>query len=294
MELYQLRTFLAIARTGNLTRAAAELHASQPTVSGQLKTLEDELRVTLFVRTPRGMELSEAGKQLREKAQEVADRATELSALAASLASDLPIRCRIGLNTTAIALRIPELVAILAESAPRLHLELHQDQSHGIMCAIASGELDAGFFFGSCNQIGIACAQLAEAELAIVGPAAWMCAPTTPNWTELLMRPWVMPPEACPFYQKTREFLYPFGKWPSKSVTTDDEATMLDLVRAEAGIALLPAFLVENEPGIAILRRTDKTLALAFAWQKASSQAAPIRPVLQALGQIWQETSLPG
>lgn len=57
MELYQLKTFLIIARTGNLTRAATELHASQPTVSGQLKALEEELNVVLFERTPRGMVL---------------------------------------------------------------------------------------------------------------------------------------------------------------------------------------------------------------------------------------------
>ncbi|HEY5961824.1 MAG TPA: LysR family transcriptional regulator, partial [Polyangiaceae bacterium] len=79
MELYQLKTFLVIARTGNLTRAASELHASQPTVSGQLKALEDELGLTLFERTTRGMKLTEAGNRLRNKAQELTDLATELT-----------------------------------------------------------------------------------------------------------------------------------------------------------------------------------------------------------------------
>jgi DNA-binding transcriptional LysR family regulator len=64
MELYQLRIFLTIARTGNLTRAAERLNASQPAVSSQIKALEEELGVTLFARTPRGMELTQEGRIL--------------------------------------------------------------------------------------------------------------------------------------------------------------------------------------------------------------------------------------
>ncbi len=293
MELYQLKTFLVIARTGNLTRAAAELHASQPTLSGQLKALEDELSVTLFVRTPRGMELSLAGKRLRDKAQEVTDRATELAVLAASLAHDSPARCRVGLNTTATALRLPQLVAILAGTAPRLSLELHQGQTNTIIEDVARGELDAGFFFGRCAQAGIASSRLAEVELAIVGPAAWKRALTRASWEDLMEKSWVLPPETCPFYGKTRELLLPLGRWPSDRVIADDEATTLDLVRAQAGIALLPASMVEGEKGVHIVRRTQTQIELAFAWQGARSEASQLRPVLRALGQIWQGMSLP-
>ena len=66
MELYQLKTFVAIAREGSLTRAAERVFTSPPAVSAQLKALEDELGVKLFERTPRGMVPTEAGTRLLE------------------------------------------------------------------------------------------------------------------------------------------------------------------------------------------------------------------------------------
>lgn len=68
MEFYQLRTFTMVAEEGHLTRAARRLNASQPAVSAHIKSLEDELRVSLFLRTPKGMVLTDAGKKLKAHA----------------------------------------------------------------------------------------------------------------------------------------------------------------------------------------------------------------------------------
>ena len=64
MEIYQLRTFLAVARLGHLTRAAEQLHLTQPAVSKQVKALEQELGVLLFERQPTGMVLTSEGRAL--------------------------------------------------------------------------------------------------------------------------------------------------------------------------------------------------------------------------------------
>ncbi|MEP6610162.1 MAG: LysR family transcriptional regulator, partial [Burkholderiaceae bacterium] len=78
MELYQLRSFAAIAETGQLTRAAEKLHVSQPAVSAQLKALEEELEFALFERTPNGMVLTAAGKRLLAEADKVLAAAQHL------------------------------------------------------------------------------------------------------------------------------------------------------------------------------------------------------------------------
>lgn len=78
MEIYQLRTFLTVARLGHLTRAAERLHVSQSAVSKQIKALEDELGVILFVRTSTGTSLTKSGQLLLPQAEKTLANAIEL------------------------------------------------------------------------------------------------------------------------------------------------------------------------------------------------------------------------
>ncbi len=63
MELYQLNSFVTIARLGSLSRAAENLHISLSALSNQIKLLEEELGLSLFIRKPRGMKLSNEGEK---------------------------------------------------------------------------------------------------------------------------------------------------------------------------------------------------------------------------------------
>ena len=73
MEIRVLRYFLEIARIGNMSRAAETLHVSQPTLSKQMKELEEELGKKLFHRESAGLSLTDAGMLLRKRTEDILD-----------------------------------------------------------------------------------------------------------------------------------------------------------------------------------------------------------------------------
>ncbi|MDY6289968.1 MAG: LysR family transcriptional regulator, partial [Succiniclasticum sp.] len=97
MEIRVLRYFLETAREGNITRAAERLHVTQPTMSRQLKDLEEELGKKLFVRTNYALRLTEAGLLLRKRAEDILDLVdkteTEFKMLDDTMGGEIFIGC---------------------------------------------------------------------------------------------------------------------------------------------------------------------------------------------------------
>ncbi|WP_318643713.1 LysR family transcriptional regulator [Bifidobacterium platyrrhinorum] len=97
MELRVLKYFLAVAEEGNITWAAQLLRISQPTLSRQLKQLEEELGVTLFERGPHAITLTEEGRLLRDRAQTIVSLANktevDLKRSAGELSGDITAGC---------------------------------------------------------------------------------------------------------------------------------------------------------------------------------------------------------
>lgn len=148
MELRTLRSFLAVAREGNVTRAARMLHITQPALSRQLAELERTLGCELFVRESRGMALTDDGMLLRKRAEEIvslADRTElELRSPAAEIEGDLWV----GGGES----RVMELVARAARAIGSQHsgvrLRLYSGNGVDVMERVDKGLLDFGIVMG--------------------------------------------------------------------------------------------------------------------------------------------------
>src|SRR5882672_107397 len=106
MELYQLKTFVAIAQEGSLTRAAERVFTSAPAVSAQLRALEDELGVKLFERTTRGMALTPAGSGLLDEAERTLASAMRIRSAADQIRGAAQGAVRFGTIADPVALRL--------------------------------------------------------------------------------------------------------------------------------------------------------------------------------------------
>ncbi|MDP9900025.1 LysR family transcriptional regulator [Variovorax ginsengisoli] len=144
MELRHLRYFRVVAETGNLSRAAEKLFIAQPPLSTQIRQLEEELGVPLFVRHPKGMQLTAAGQALLPEARFLLDRFARLGDVARDAGEGDGGGISLGFVPSASSTVLPALVRLLRQKRPRLQLELREMISSEQADALVAGHIDAG------------------------------------------------------------------------------------------------------------------------------------------------------
>ena len=143
MELRTLRYFLAVAREENITRAAALLHLTQPTLSRQLMQLEEELGVQLFRRSQHRIILTDAGMLLRRRAQEIVDL-SEKTRQELRPEEELSGSISIGSGDLKAMGFLAEVLAAFQRRHPRIRYELYSGNADDIRERIEQGLLDLG------------------------------------------------------------------------------------------------------------------------------------------------------
>ncbi len=171
MELHLLRAFATVAACGTLTRAAAELHLSQSALSGQIRTLEEALGVSLFRRRARGMDLTDAGADLLPLARKALDAATALRRKAERLRAQPTGRIILGLNTDPAFLRMVALHEALGAACPDVALEFTMTQTMTTSELLREAAIDAGYRYGQEFAPDIVEHPLRDVEIRIVIPA---------------------------------------------------------------------------------------------------------------------------
>ena len=142
MELRQVRYFVAVAETLNFRQASNRLHVSQPSLSVQIKQLEDELGVSLLQRSKRLVEITPAGKVFLSAAREVLLKLKQASAAALHAESGEAGTIRLGFIPTASFHILPLLLGKIRNTLPLVNVELKEGPEAAQISGIQSGEFD--------------------------------------------------------------------------------------------------------------------------------------------------------
>ena len=290
MELYQLRTFTAVADTGHITRAAEKLHLSQPAVSAHIKGLEEELGVRLFERNPAGMLLTRAGRDLRGQAEKVLAEVERLRQLAATLKGDIVGRLRVGTASDPEFVRVGEFLHRTVERYPLLELELHQEVSGAALEQVRTGDLDASFYFGDITSPDVAGLRLHDMAYCVVAPAAWGERVRNADWSEIARLPWIVTPSISTHNRLVRALFSRHGVEPARVVEADQEPVIASLVVSGVGVSLMrePLALQKQRSGeICIWDKARLQTALWFIYQADRRHDPLIEALLGILGEIW-------
>jgi len=144
MELRVLRYFLTVAREGNITKAANFLHVTQPTLSRQLKDLEEELGKKLFVRSSHSVILTEEGIILRKRAEEILNMVDKLEGEFSSMEETLSGDVYIGGGETEAMKLIAKVAKDLQLRYPKIRYHLYSGNEEDITERLDKGLLDFG------------------------------------------------------------------------------------------------------------------------------------------------------
>ncbi len=144
MNLRDLKYLVALADHKHFGRAAAASFVSQPTLSTQIKKLEDELGVALVERAPRRVMLTPVGREIAERARKVIAEVDQMSEIARRSQDPEAGTVRLGLFPTLGPYLLPHVVPRLRQRFPRLELLLVEEKTDQILARLRDGRLDAG------------------------------------------------------------------------------------------------------------------------------------------------------
>jgi DNA-binding transcriptional LysR family regulator len=239
MELSDFLTFSAVARTGGITRAAAELNTVQSNVTQRIKAMEAEIGTALFERHSRGMTLTGAGRRLLPYAQQMAALSRE--AVLAARDDGVPKGpLAIGSMETTAAVRLPALLAEFHRRFPAVRLSLRTAPTADLVAAVLDGTLDGAFVAGPIDHAELSAVSAFREELVLVTARRWsnlaaLRAGTPESGpTALVFR------TGCTYRQRLEQLFSEFG-WPSAArfeLGTLDG--MIGCVAADMGVTLLP------------------------------------------------------
>ena len=290
MELGQLATFLAVARTGTVHGAALDRGLAPSSVSAQVRSLEQSLGVAVFARTARGMRLTEAGERLRPWAQRMLRQAEQArQEVTASRPS-----VRLGALETLSAVQVPAILARVAERRPDLDVDVRSlaDRMR-LLGAVRDGELDACLVCDTgsvLGELGFAApdeldfVDLDPIPLAVVaGTGHPLVGRTRLSADEVGTHRLLVSPPACSFRMVAARL---FGADGPRT-----ELASIAVVRAWSsqglGIALLPEFAIKAELAAGSLHRLDLVdelprLHLRLVWRRDRETTSGLREVLYA------------
>jgi DNA-binding transcriptional LysR family regulator len=249
MQLAQIQGFLEVARRGNVSRAAHELRITQPALTARLQSLEQELGQPLFVRTRRGVQLTDAGHAFFPYAEQavtaLASGIAEVAEVSAGGGGELALAVAPQVSTYVL----PHLLTRFAQDHPGVRLVVRTGHSEEIVELVVRRQVHAGLGRQVRHPL-VRYTPVYDEVLVLV------CRPGTPlaraeaAWRSALAdTPLILFDRASSYYELTTALLREAGVRPRGVIELDNVEAAKRMVAGGLGVALLPRTSVAEEVG---------------------------------------------
>jgi LysR family hca operon transcriptional activator len=299
MELRHLRYFVAVAETGSLTVAAArKLHTSQPSLSRQIRDLEDEVGEPLLIRRARGIELTPAGRAFLDHARAALAQAEAASEAARRVAQPRKPCFTMGFLTGHELTWMPEALRILRDELPNIDVMISSQYSPLLAEGLSKGKIDAAFLRKERALPDLAFRLLVKEPLVVILPSDHrLAALKAISPRDLAGETFVTVSHTAPVL---RAIIDKYLKRSRINVTPAHEAdhvTMgISLIVSTRGVGLLPAYAQNFLPASVTsrpLKGDAPTVDLVLGYRK-SNQSPILTLLLSRLDELVARVSKKG
>jgi DNA-binding transcriptional LysR family regulator len=283
LENFHLRVFRTVAEQLSFRKAGEKLYLTQPAVTLQIKTLEEQLALKLFNRNASGVDLTEAGKTLLEYACRLAALAEEAENELAAASGEAAGELTLGASTTIAQYVLPPALAEFARRYPAIHLQVASQNTEHIAAGVASGRFALGLIEGPPMRRDLKIESWFDDEMVVVTPHSheW-AAQSSITAEDLLTVPLVMRERGSGSRHVVEQALQKAGLRLGKlkiAMELDSTEAILSCIESGLGVGFASVWAL-NRHG-----RRESLMQLRLAGQsitRAFSFALPAAPTLSA------------
>ncbi|HYL03957.1 MAG TPA: LysR substrate-binding domain-containing protein [Steroidobacteraceae bacterium] len=283
LKLKDLRYLVAVADQRHFGRAAARCFVSQPTLSAQLKKLEQSLGVQLIERAPNNVSLTETGEQVVARARRILEASDEVVALARSRRDPLAGRLRVALLPTIGPYLLPRVARALRKALPRLELRLYEYQTAPMLEKLHAGELDLGILALPVELAGLEARELYSEPFVVALPERHALAARAALRTDDLRgESLLLLEDGHCLRDQALEVCSRAGVKDSPDFRATSLETLRQMVATGAGVTLLPELASRgaygHAQGVAIrpFVRPAPSRRIGAAWRRSSARREAI------------------
>ncbi len=291
MELRHLRYFVAVAEAGSLTVAAArKLHTSQPSLSRQIRDLEDEVGAQLLTRRARGIELTPAGRAFLDHARLVLSHVEAAAEAARRVAHPIKPCFSMGFLTGHELTWMPEALQILRDELPNIDVMISSQYSPLLANGLSKGKIDAAFLRREQGVPDLAFRLLVKEPLVVVLPSDHhLAALKAISPQDLVGETFVTVSDTAPVLRVVIDnYLKRSGVNITPQHEVDHIAMAMSLIASTRGVALLPAYVQNFLPSSVTsrpLKGDTPTIELVLGYKK-SNKSPIIKLLLSRLDEL--------
>jgi LysR family transcriptional regulator, hydrogen peroxide-inducible genes activator len=292
LKLKDLRYLVALAEQRHFGRAAARCFVSQPTLSAQLKKLEQSLGVQLIERAPNNVSLTAAGEQIVARARRIIEASEEVVELARAQRDPLAGRLRVAFLPTIGPYLLPHVTRAIRKSLPQLELRLYEYQTAPMLAKLREGDLDLGVLALPVDLAGLEARELYREAFTVAVPERHpLAGRETLRVADLRGEKLLLLEEGHCLREQALEVCGNAGVSEGEDFRATSLETLRQMVAAGAGVTLLPELASRgaygNARGVKVrpFVRPAPMRQIGAVWRRTTPRRAAVDAVARVIAE---------